>query len=184
MPPKVDLTGRRFGRLTVLKLLRTCPTTYWTCQCDCGVTAEVFGANLTRGMTRSCGCLRTEMLVAASVTHGFSRFGEKAPELQSFFGAKDRCNNPNATSYKNYGGRGIKFKFDSFEQFFAELGPRPVAYTRRGKRIYYSVDRINNDGHYEPGNVRWATMSQQMKNSRAVPPWVLKRRALAKVTIA
>ena len=64
---------------------------------------------------------------------------------------------PKAINYANYGGRGIKFLFTSFEQFFAELGPRP-----KGK----SVDRINNDGHYEPGNVQWATRSEQRKNQR------------------
>ena len=81
------------------------------------------------------------------------------PTHKSFCAARSRCNNPNTDNYPYYGGRGIKFLFDSFEQFFAELGPRPKGMT---------LDRIENNGNYEPGNVRWAAPSQQMKNRR---PW-------------
>lgn len=79
-------------------------------------------------------------------------------EYRTYEGAKQRCVNPNAPSFENYGGRGIEFRFTSFEQFFSELGNRPSP--------QHSVDRINNDGHYEPGNVRWATRAEQMANSR------------------
>ncbi len=79
------------------------------------------------------------------------------PEHIAYRHAKGRCSNPTDVAWKDYGGRGIKFLFTSFEQFFAELGPRP-----EGK----SLDRINNDGNYEPGNVRWATHSEQVKNQR------------------
>src|SRR5207245_5618711 len=87
--------------------------------------------------------------------------------------ARKRCTNTKCIQYPYYGGRGIKFLFDSFEQFYAELGPRPKG---------LSLDRINNDGHYESGNVRWATWSEQMKNRR---PRIRRedaerRRALAK----
>ena len=80
------------------------------------------------------------------------------PEYRAFSAAKYRCNNPCVPGYKDYGGRGVRFLFASFEEFYAELGPRPGA--------GYSVDRINNDGNYEPGNVRWATWSQQIRNQR------------------
>lgn len=70
-------------------------------------------------------------------------------------GAKSRCTNPNTRQWHNYGGRGIKFKFNSFEEFLNELGPRPTGYT---------LDRVNNDGHYEVGNVKWSTRQEQNRN--------------------
>jgi hypothetical protein len=78
------------------------------------------------------------------------------PEFRAFHDAKHRCLNPRDPFWKNYGGRGIKFLFESFEQFIAGLGPRPSP--------QHSLDRINNDGHYEPGNVHWATKSEQRRN--------------------
>lgn len=79
------------------------------------------------------------------------------PECDAYHNARHRCTDPKFDGYENYGGRGIKFLFTSFEQFFAELGSRPEGKT---------LDRINNDGNYEPGNVRWATNSAQKKNRR------------------
>ena len=79
------------------------------------------------------------------------------PEYQAYKSAKNRCSNPKSSGWNNYGGRGIRFLFESFEQFYAELGPRPI-----GK----SLDRKDNDGNYEPGNVRWATPSEQIANTR------------------
>lgn len=80
------------------------------------------------------------------------------PEYHIYVGARYRCTNPKSEVWKDYGGRGIQFRFVSFEEFLAELGPRPSP--------EYSLDRINNDGHYEPGNVRWATASEQRNNQR------------------
>ena len=90
-------------------------------------------------------------------THGFCPREGKAPEYQSFCNAKNRCTNPNCPRWEDYGGRGIKFLFTSFEQFFAHIGPRPEGTT---------LDRIENDGHYEVGNVRWATPAVQVANQR------------------
>jgi hypothetical protein len=89
----------------------------------------------------------------------------KRPEYQAYFDAKVRCNNPTHRLWKYYGGRGIKFLFTSFEQFFEEIGPRisPV----------HSLDRKNNDGNYEPGNVKWSTKSEQVSNRR---PYTQKKR--------
>jgi hypothetical protein len=94
-------------------------------------------------------------------THGLTRNnGKRTPEYQAYAGAKHRCTNPNSKNFKHYGARGIRFLFTSFEQFFAELGPRPNG---------LELDRVDNDGHYEPGNVRWATSSQQKLNRRKFP---------------
>ena len=88
-----------------------------------------------------------------------NRKKSKCPEYQSFAMAKDRCRNPNNSAFKYYGARGIKFLFRSFAQFLKCLGPRPEG---------MSIDRINNDGHYKPGNVRWATPKTQGRNKRGV----------------
>jgi hypothetical protein len=97
---------------------------------------------------------------ALKTTHGASRGGRWTPEFRAYVSARCRCTNRNDVKHwKNYGGRGIQFRFKSFEEFFAELGPRPSS--------KYSVDRYpNNDGHYEKGNVRWATSAEQANNTR------------------
>jgi len=82
---------------------------------------------------------------------------EKRIEYMAFYRAKDRCTNPKNKSWKYYGGRGIKFRFASFEEFFRELGPRPKGFV---------LDRKDNEGHYEKGNVRWATRSESNRNKR------------------
>jgi hypothetical protein len=91
------------------------------------------------------------------IQHGHARPGRRTSEYRAYQGAKDRCTNPNSKKWKDYGGRGILFLFDSFEQFLAELGPKPLG---------RSLDRINTDGHYTPGNVRWATPYEQTHNRR------------------
>jgi hypothetical protein len=92
-----------------------------------------------------------------STTHGCASGGSITTELRSYYHARERCNNPNVKNWADYGGRGIKFLFTSFEQFVLELGKKP-----KGK----TLDRIDNDGDYEPGNVRWATWEQQRANQR------------------
>jgi len=157
--PKVDLTGKTFGRLFVRFQDDPKPRKhgsagikweiFWNCYCSCGVTnVLVSGVHLKRGAIKSCGCLQKENAHRIFTKHGMSR----TPEYNAYMGAMRRC-----SSDVDYHGRGIEFKFTSFEQFFAELGPRP-----KGK----SLDRKDNDGHYEPGNVRWATAKQQRANQR------------------
>jgi len=151
MPALVDLTGERFGRLTVkAAACRRNGQTYWTCVCDCGELTTVKGANLRRGASKSCGCRRKET-GGLTRTHGES----KSSEYASFATCKARCTNPNNEDYARYGGRGVEFRFASFDQFYKELGRRPA-----GK----SVDRIDSNKHYEPGNVRWATAREQSRN--------------------
>lgn len=99
----------------------------------------------------------------------------RSPERRAFFNAKNRCECKKASYYANYGGRGIRFKFKSFEQWFQELGPRPSS--------LYSVHRIDNNSHYEPGNVKWATRTEQAANRRAVADTsLMSARAKARCT--
>lgn len=127
----------------------------WKCRCVCGsVTPPVYGNNLRRGHTTSCGCFLLQQITK----HGAARRNNHLPEYAIFHSAKQRCCNPNDQGYDNYGGRGIEFLFDSFEQFYAEVGPRPSP--------KYTLDRIDNNGHYELGNVKWSTRKEQLQNQR------------------
>lgn len=147
----IDETGNVYSRLTVLKRSeRSGRRVHWDCICSCGNRLTVEGRSLRSGNTKSCGCFHTDKIT----THGMT--GTKV--AQAFGGAKYRCQNPNFSRWSDYGGRGIEFRFDSVEDFAKELGPCPSP--------DHSVDRIDNDGHYEPGNIRWATRSQQQRNKR------------------
>lgn len=143
-----DMTGTTFGQWVVLWPTVRTPRNQirYVCQCSCGKIRVNTADNLTRGLTSRCiSCSRR--------VHG--RYG--TPEYKAYFQAKDRCRNPNCSSYPDYGGRGIRFQFKTFQQWLAVLGTRPEG---------HSVDRIDNDGPYSPSNVRWATQSQQNYNRR------------------
>lgn len=148
----IDLTGQVFGRLTVLGFAGR---RHWYVQCECGNLKKTSSSNLVRLAVRSCGCLHSEILGEKNKTHGLNR----APEVIAFNHAKDRCLNHRNRSFGLYGGRGIEFRFASFNEFFQEVGTRP---SNR-----HSIDRINTNGHYEVGNVRWATHKQQCSNRRS-----------------
>ena len=94
----------------------------------------------------------------AAYNREYRKNNPKSPEKVSFFSAKYRCTNPNITSYKYYGGRGIEFRFENFDEFLAHIGPKPEP--------DYDLDRIDNNGHYEPGNVRWVTHRDNCRNRR------------------
>lgn len=133
----------------------------WLCRCDCGTETIAIAGNLRIGSTRSCGCLHREELIARATKHGDARRGAISAVNGIWRSAKDRCHNPRHNKYHLYGGRGILMCDEWREDFAAfrdHLGPRPS--------LRHSVDRIDNDRGYEPGNVRWATQSQQMRNTR------------------
>lgn len=165
-----DLTGQKFGRWTVLRRgpNNTLKHTVWECQCDCGTFKFVVGIVLTSGRSKSCGCYRVER----GRIHGSTiqlRHGEASvdstgrkmtPTYAAWASMKSRCNNPNHSNYKRYGARGIRVCDrwnESYEAFLEDVGERPTP--------EHSLDRIDNDGNYEPGNVRWATAEEQNRNT-------------------
>jgi hypothetical protein len=129
------------------------------CECGCGNPAPIATHNCTKTGASKGQPLRfinghANRGKAYALKHGMSH----SPEYACYMSAKNRCTNTLSSGWKDYGGRGIEFRFTSFEEFFAELGPKPSP--------EHSIDRKDNDGHYEPGNVRWATQTEQMRNQR------------------
>lgn len=150
----LHLEGQKFNRLFILEKVSSSGQAMFLCRCDCGVEKVIRGASLKFGNTKSCGCFNRETIRKRNITHGMSR----TPEWNSFRGAMERCTNRKHKDYMLYGGRGIQFKFSSFEQFYSEVGLKPSS--------KHSLDRINTNGNYEPGNVHWATPKEQANNTR------------------
>jgi len=157
------LTGRRFFRLKVLSIYGRDRhrQVHWLCRCDCGSFCLPTSASLLGGYTLSCGCWGREASTIAATTHGAKSGGKITTEYGSYSNAKHRCTYPSMWNYCNYGGRGIEFRFTSFEEFLEHLGRKPSP--------QHSLDRIDVNGHYEKGNVRWATRSEQARNRRDTP---------------
>jgi hypothetical protein len=154
----IDLTGQRFGRLTVIdrapkQSQLASRSARWNCSCECGNAHVTDATSLRSGNTQSCGCWNRD----SHTKHGLPRYFRNAYDQ-----AKRRCSDLSHKAYKNYGGRGIKFNFTSLEQFAAVLGERPSP--------KHSLDRIDNDGHYEPENVKWSTWHEQILNQRKRTP--------------
>jgi hypothetical protein len=153
----------------------------WWAQCDCGNRKLTAGEHLRSGAVRSCGCLHKAELAERNAAHGHSVRGNRSRTYGVWAGMKQRCSNPKAIGYANYGGRGIKVceRWESFENFLADMGEAPGG--PRGNADHRSIDRIDVEGNYEPGNCRWATQTEQIANRRKLPideeRW--KRTALA-----
>lgn len=148
----------KYGRLTLTGPRQGCRV---ECRCDCGAVKFVRLKQLQDGVVKSCGCLLKEKAAQRCIdretTHGMS----KVPEYNVWNAMRERCTNPKLRSFKDYGARGITVceRWSSFENFYADMGPRPVP--------GMSLERMNNDGNYEPGNVRWATATEQARNRRS-----------------
>jgi hypothetical protein len=160
--PRSNLIGKKFGALIVVSEARIGRYLAWECQCACGGTHVATTGNLNRGDVTNCGCLRSIKRQANSLVHGHTKLGKRTKEYRAWAHIKGRCTNPNDKAYLSYGGRGIGMHHawvDSFETFLSDIGEAPSP--------SHSVDRYpNNDGNYEPGNVRWATAAEQNRNTR------------------
>lgn len=155
---RADLAGRRFGRLLVLKLWSRGTRTErarWLCVCDCGNEKDIPANSLTSGRSNSCGCLSAEITSKRCRTHGMG----KTTIYRSWASMRSRCLNANNSDYKCYGGRGIKVcaRWSSFENFRKDMGDKPAG---------TEIDRIDNNGNYEPGNCRWVSHKENSRNTR------------------
>lgn len=163
MVKPLDITGERYGRLVAIKRIESKNRrTQWRFRCDCGSVADIGLEAVRAGATRSCGCLLRETTRNRSLKHGHSVGYTHSPEWCAWLSAKQRCFNPNDHKYSDYGARGITMHpawTNDFAAFFAEVGPKPSA--------RHSLDRIDVNGDYAPGNVRWATPKEQSRNRRS-----------------
>lgn len=161
MGKRIDLTGQRFNRLVVIEFVeKRGLNAYWKCVCDCGIVKTLRGSNIKSGHTKSCGCLHKEVVIKALTKHGHNTRKRTSPTYSTRYAMINRCSNPKANKYKYYGGRGITVCdrwLESFENFLEDMGERPPGTT---------IDRIDNDGNYEPSNCCWATPKQQVQNRR------------------
>lgn len=167
--PLIDISGQVFDRLTVIRQagFTRSKEASWLCRCACGTERIVSGHNLRSGNSRSCGCFRLEGLRSTSTTHGHTRGHQFTPEYRTWAAMMGRCRNPNHERYKYYGaiGRDVYRPWHKAAVFIAylieNLGPKPPGMT---------LDRIDNQRGYYPGNIRWATWKQQAANRRQRRP--------------
>lgn len=158
-----DLTGQRFHRLLAERRAGNAKNgePLYSCLCDCGNGTITRGQHLRSGSVKSCGCFKSEHsranIIKISTTHGHCANGV-SPTYESFVAMWARCTYDKHPAYHQYGGRGIAIceRWSDFENFLADMGERP------SKK--HSLDRVNNNGNYEPGNCRWATWKEQARN--------------------
>lgn len=157
-PPVADLTSSRFHRWIVIgrsDRRSKKGVVYWLCRCDCGTEREVQVSSLTSERSKSCGCWSAELTAARQTTHG----GSSSLEFGVWNAMWQRCTNPKNKRFDHYGGRGIRVckRWEHFDLFLKDMGQRPSP--------RHSIDRIDNDKGYNPRNCRWATPTEQNRNT-------------------
>lgn len=160
------MIGKRCGLLFVLSYSHTeKKRAYWRCRCDCGSEIIRMGKYLRRGEVKSCGCLNRQAIGGAPIKHGHTAGSKWTATYSTWSSMIQRCDNPKNSAYPKYGGRGIWvcLRWHEFQNFLADMGPRPVGKT---------IDRKNTLGSYEPSNCRWATPLEQGANQRK-NRWIL-----------
>lgn len=159
--PVIDLTGRRFGRLVVVRRSEGGATRHarWVCACDCGRETCSLGQSLRSGESLSCGCLRSELTTARQTTHGL----RASREYRSWNNMIQRVTNPKNTNFHHYGGRGIVIcaEWREFSRFYADMGACPPGHT---------LERVDNNGSYVKANCVWAPRTTQARNTRRTSP--------------
>jgi hypothetical protein len=164
MVAAANLVGQRFGSLVVVERKGSDARgqAVWRCACDCGGKSFPVSASLLGGNSKSCGCTRKERYAEANSNfrHGHARRHAWSPEYMTWLAMLGRCKHPSTNSFEIYGGRGITVceRWQIFSNFLEDMGPKPT--------LEHSIDRIDGDGNYEPGNCRWATPEGQRANRR------------------
>lgn len=166
---KLEIVGNRYGRLVVTGREENKGTnTMWKCLCDCGNEKIVRGSSLTSGNTLSCGCFQKSKVSEANKTHGMSC----GDEYSTYTDIKSRCYNKKVRNYHRYGGRGIlmceEWK-ESFEKFYNDMGPKPSS--------RHQIDRIDNNGNYDPKNCRWVLPKDNSVNRSTSKIWCVNGKA-------